>query len=666
MKVKKYSIKESTVEVIKNRNEGLLSAHGVPNMFSEDVLITIPKGFTYMSEVFTDLPTSCILNKGVTGCGGTTLAIQSSRKYVIAVPNISMIKNKLESTDNMFGLYGGVSIKSLDEYIRRGGNKIMVTYDSLYKVSELLGDKVKDWYILIDEEHTILMSGDYRNKAVNSVLNQYKKYKDFTFLSATPIHNEYRLESMKHIEKVEIQWGASFEGVVNKISSVDPLKDIAFKCVEALTSSIDKNPNKYIFLNSLTDIKIVIDSIRSILKRKEINLADNISIYCADTSRNQSFFKVKMKGEFEISIVNERNRRINFLTATAFEGADIFDENGESIVVMTSKGYTALSIFTTLPQIFGRIRNTKHNKNVYVYYYYDKEKKENSEDVFSSVESFKKHLDKVTRISKAYVKTFDSLDIEDRNEYAKSIDYDTLFLDIEEIDDKVSKLFVNESLALAKMNSYKTLMTTFKVMDRVAKANITRSVTYEYVPKKSEYTKERIQHIKAKSGTNFKETVKLYCKLIKEKVSIESANMDDVLPITSSDKMSANGVLNRYEEVIIELKDIEGLHYDLSKWYESISETGFIQANYSKTNIIAEYTSKNESMNQRDKVRALLRLNDGVLYPLKQLKHNIQRTYNRLGIDKTAKATDVESYYKAKLVKRMVSCKRVKGYTIIT
>lgn len=662
-----YYIKENTVSVSergKNKLSDLLES-SIPDKFTSDALITVPKQFTWMSDVFSELPTNCILNKGVTGCGGTTLAIRSKRKYVIAVPNISMIENKLKSESNLFGLYGGIPISKLDEFIRRGGNKIMVTYDSLYKVSKLLGDKTKDWHVLIDEEHTILMAGDYRNKAVNSVLQQYGLYKDYTFLSATPVHNEYRLDSTKHIKKIEIHWEASFEGKVNKISSTDPLKDIAFKCFETLTSSIDVEPNKYIFLNSLNDIKNVINNIQRIMKKRNINLSENISIYCANNKRNKSFFKVKMKDKFKVLVVNERNRRINFLTATAFEGSDIFDENGESIVVMTAKQHTIANIFMTLPQIFGRIRNTKFNKNVYVYYYIDKD----NGDIFRSEKSFQEHLDMITDFSKGYVEKFNnykerSLDL--AHEYAKTIDYDTLLIDIKGDDNgNVTEMFVNESLAKAKMNSYKTLMTTFKVIDRIERANINRTVSYDYIPKESEFTNERIEGIKAKSGINFKATAKMYCSLRKEKELIESSNMDDTLSIPSNIKMSENGVLERYENINEALTDLQGLYFDMYKWYDSIGETGFIRANYSKTNILRMFTTNNKRLSQKEKVRRLLGLKDGRVYQPRQLKYQIQRAYDDLGINQRAKSEDINEFYNAEFVRRRVKGKPTKGWTIV-
>ena len=42
----------------------------------------------------TDLPSNCIFNKVITGCGGTTVVLFNNENYVIAVPTTELIINK--------------------------------------------------------------------------------------------------------------------------------------------------------------------------------------------------------------------------------------------------------------------------------------------------------------------------------------------------------------------------------------------------------------------------------------------------------------------------------------------------------------------------------------------------------------------------------------------
>ena len=49
---------------------------------------------TYLSEIMTELPSGVLLNKGVTGCGGTYVELHSPRNSIILVPTIEIVKNK--------------------------------------------------------------------------------------------------------------------------------------------------------------------------------------------------------------------------------------------------------------------------------------------------------------------------------------------------------------------------------------------------------------------------------------------------------------------------------------------------------------------------------------------------------------------------------------------
>lgn len=44
-----------------------------------------------------ELPVNCIFNKGITGCGGTELALRNEKHTIIAMPFISLVANKSEN-----------------------------------------------------------------------------------------------------------------------------------------------------------------------------------------------------------------------------------------------------------------------------------------------------------------------------------------------------------------------------------------------------------------------------------------------------------------------------------------------------------------------------------------------------------------------------------------
>lgn len=61
---------------------------------------------------------NCIFNKGKTGCGATTLAIENRVPTLIAVPTVNLIKNKLPEHADLLGVYGGVTNQEIADYLK--------------------------------------------------------------------------------------------------------------------------------------------------------------------------------------------------------------------------------------------------------------------------------------------------------------------------------------------------------------------------------------------------------------------------------------------------------------------------------------------------------------------------------------------------------------------
>lgn len=73
-------------------------------------IITAPSDALHVQqipELDNELPANCIFNKGKTGCGATTLAIENRVPTLIAVPTVNLIKNKLPEHADLLGVYGG-------------------------------------------------------------------------------------------------------------------------------------------------------------------------------------------------------------------------------------------------------------------------------------------------------------------------------------------------------------------------------------------------------------------------------------------------------------------------------------------------------------------------------------------------------------------------------
>lgn len=102
------------------------------------------------------IPVNCVLNKGITGCGATTLAIQQPGHTIIAVPFVGLIQNKVnQHKDTILGIYGeGDKTEEIAAYCEKHPTiKIMTTYDSIPKVCRIL---LKQGFDVYESAHLII------------------------------------------------------------------------------------------------------------------------------------------------------------------------------------------------------------------------------------------------------------------------------------------------------------------------------------------------------------------------------------------------------------------------------------------------------------------------------------------------------------------------------
>lgn len=80
--------------------------------------IKVPANVNYLNEwVGFELPRG-IVNKGITGCGATTLAIEDAHKTIICSPRINLIKNKSRQHKGTLAVYGDVRNVEIEDYLR--------------------------------------------------------------------------------------------------------------------------------------------------------------------------------------------------------------------------------------------------------------------------------------------------------------------------------------------------------------------------------------------------------------------------------------------------------------------------------------------------------------------------------------------------------------------
>lgn len=556
-------------------------------------VVNVSKEKKYLSEVFDELPLNCILDKTLTGAGGTYVAIHSKKPYVIAVPYVNLIINKQMQNPEILGVYSGMPIEEVVLMANsQESPKIMVTYDSLPRLAELLD--TSKYYLLIDEYHKLFQDYSFRKDACNGVLKVYNKFAGFTFMTATPLENVFTLDELLDLDVVKVNWEDSNKIKINSIKC----KNVTNTVVEIAKSYLDGSleGNAYFFVNSL-------NFITTIINKCKLTDANTRLIY----SRNNDK-KMKIKNSDTLS----DPKKINFITSTAFEGQDFFDEDG--VIYTVSDGnseHTLLDINTTLPQIVGRIRNIRSTE---VYQLYS-----NAQDVDISPTEYSELLDRKEK-DLEYI-------LPAANEEGNTLEVTLNFkLSSHLLKGDDGKWYFDKNLK--KLDYY-----LYQV---------------HYIYSRCGYLQTRIQHSEKLQLNDYNYNV--------AEINNRSNNQDkktfkqfvEEYNITAS-----QDVLEQAEEKYPFFKEaFEKIGY------ERIKELKFAVQEVKRELVRITTTSDLfKTINQFKYIKYQF-------MPSAKIKKNLQRIYDGMGLNKTAKASDILEMYNAVATSKRIDGKVVGGYVI--
>ena len=585
--------------------------------------IKINKEVNYLSEVITELPNDCLFMKGSVGAGGTTIALTENRNTIIAVPYTEMIKNKENQVNvnadglyphKVLGVYQGVSDKVIKDFILCSSSnvKIMVTYDSLSRVMNLIDPN--DYHLLIDESHLLMQQYIFRYNAVSSVLANYSKFNSFTFMSATPIKEEYKLKELKGLDEVECIWEQ--ETIVNFIpTKCKSIKGTSRRIVNNHLKGMfaEEGSNLHIFVNSVLFIKQLIDA---------CNL---------DESNTRVIYSKSNKTRLPIknSSTSDPVKKINLYTSTTFEGSDIYDKNGIAIVISdTSMKHTLLDISTQLEQIGGRIRDTKYSSKVYHFFNTNKY----LDDDNMSAEEFKA----IVRAGIEQEQAF--LDLNGSNSVM-----------IAKVIESLEYAVINDVTGCAEIdiNRLNWELRNFDIIRGIYRTQI--NVVKEY--------KDNNMNITTGESTD-DDYIKIPTQL--GKITIEEL-LEEFELITSS-----------LMKQVFYAELMEGEYKWLPDAIKLLGVDKIRKYNYNKANIeyaIESLSSKTSIESSVSKVSRLLgkstKLSAGKFVSLADAKKLVQKAYDSLNINTKAKGSDLAKYYTIQARTNRVSGKQVKGFIVI-
>ena len=368
-----------------------------------------------------------IVNKTKTDVGGTYVAANCSSNYIIVCPFKDLVDSIAADKNNryeIFKCYGGVREYQFRKYIKNNTTyKIAVTYDSLPKLIGWLSS-TEGWKVLVDEYHLILEDMDFRYDAINGLMEEIQKFKYYSFLSATPIDLDFEIDFLKQLPHYKVQW--------NGVTKITPIRYKVTQLTKGLArfiqifldegislpdinGNVSKVEELYIFINSVTSIKQIADTLK-------LNPND-VKICCADRIRNN-----KLLGEYQIESVSSPNKKINFFTKKCFQGCNLFTNNG--LIIVASDAYrtqTLVDISTTMEQIAGRIRINDEYQNIFrnvIVHLFSTNKNVMSDEEFEMMMQDKeKEADKL-------LSGWSKLDKEERQTYIKRMNLDTELVSI--------------------------------------------------------------------------------------------------------------------------------------------------------------------------------------------------------------------------------------------
>lgn len=580
-----------------------------------------------LSNLIKDFPDNCYVNKQITGCGGTTLVIRNAQNYVVLVPYINLLKSKLADNQgivDLIGVYGDTEREEITEYLKdtSSSRKIVCTFDSLPKLLTTPGFNPKAFKLLIDEAHTLVNLGSFKAATCEYVLQNYNKFGSYVFLTATPTKREYFPSALEHLPLCTIEWGdvRPVKFNLQKIEHGVGVNNALFGlCYDYLMGTIEGNA--HIFYNSVTEIASILSKLKALVDKetgKNLFNPDDIRVVCSKSNSNQKTFNSKLGLKWaKISDITSAPAKINLYTSTAFEGADIFDEEGQTYIIINGlRDATKVDFHVLVPQICGRIRNTKYNEHINLLV------GNLPEAASCTKEEWMQEVQKRIQDSEDVLNDIKEGKMSDagREQLRKAAEDDKYTFK-----DEKGELYVSDVALKAELQAYEALEATY-VVRVVAGAEVNEDgysasfralLTDETKHKAFAHKPEGVAKFLSGHSQCFYETMKEYC---------EARDADN--------------------SKIYKLVDAKDDYFKTA--YDVLTHDTIRKFEYRKLPIERALKIQDAQKDNATEIPTLLNLKKDEVILRSDIKVRIQDVYNELNIPDKAKATDIEKWYKVK------------------
>lgn len=606
-------------------------------------MIKIPANIKYLTEREKfieefgkpfELPNG-ILNKEIPGCGATTVALTDEHKTIICSPRNELLKNKHEQYPDTLLVIGGVDTKEIEAYLQTAElPKILVSYDSVYKLIGCIKYK-SDWRVVVDEFQCLLADSSFKSEIELHFLDNSRSFPYVTFLSATPILDKYleQIDYFKDMNYYQLDWEEKDIVRVYRERTKNPI-NAALEIVRYYQNgnypSVYVNGERIyskecvIFLNSVNNIVNIIKQTE--LKPKEVNIIVGNS---EDNDRQIARIGEGFK-RGRIPLKGETHKKFTFCTSTAYAGCDFYSTNAATFVISDcNRPNTAVDIATELVQIAGRQRLACNPFRQFLTFVYNV----NAEEV--ELETFNEHLCRKVNV------TLD--EIRDNNN-------------------------AGEALRAKRIKDFRRIPDNVKYQDSYTMYDEQKG---EFVFNRLAYVNEQycfdVQKFNYRNGVIVKkllqdnsfdvsenQTYAVYQEQLKHLIKKE--------PFV--DRMQAYCEYRAKQGLIVNLAmpTLESKYPELRYYYEALGVDRIKALNYKEKKLLNEIHIMKTKNKIRHELHGIIHIGDRILTTdIQQTLHDV---YDRLGIDKSPKATDLNEFFEIHPVKIPTANGRKNGFEI--
>lgn len=576
-----------------------------------------------------------VLNKELTGCGGTTLALEDEYKTIICSPRKELLMNKFEQYPNCLLVMGGIYKEEIKEYLANTVlPKILVTYDSLYKLIECIKD-ISSWRIVVDEFQCLLNDSTFKSETEMKLLNNLKKFPYVTYMSATPILDKYleQLEYFNDIPYYCLNWTDKYKVQVYREQTSNPI-GAAIEIVKAFKDGnyprlMDEDitvesKEAVIFLNS-------VQNIINIIKQTELE-PEQVNIIVGQDEENDALIAKLGKGftRGKAPLRGESHKLITFCTSTAYAGVDFYSTCASTFVISDCKRpNTSVDIATELAQIAGRQRLDSNPFRYYLQFFYNTNVEGISEEAFEQALSLKELVTKqeVEYNNNAPKELRETL-IKRNKKSRMTIKYEDSYT---MYDETVGKFVFNRLAYISDRYAYDVQQYNYQ-NGLLVRSQLENTGVFDVSePERVWVFKEHIKN--TISRKSFIERMKYYC-----------------------DYRSKGGMTMDFLA-----EDLVKKSPAIKVYYNELGADRIKALSYRESNLKDEIRNKESKGNIAYELSK--RITTGFISNA-ELKDIIQSVYDKLQLKKKAKATDIELLLDCKEGRPRIDGKQVRGYQI--